>query len=68
MKKSVAEASRKLSKPIEAVGQPTAEIVPIQRDTRAPLGFLRGKVREIDPSWWRPMTDEEVDAFVEGRY
>jgi hypothetical protein len=21
-----------------------------------------------DPDWWKPMTDEEADAFLDGRY
>jgi hypothetical protein len=32
------------------------------------LGALRGKVKVHDPEWWKPMTDEEVDAFLEGKY
>jgi hypothetical protein len=32
------------------------------------LGALRGQIKIIDPNWWKPMTDEEVDDFIEGRY
>jgi prevent-host-death family protein len=32
------------------------------------LGTLRGKIKIIDPNWAAPMTDEEVEAFVEGQY
>jgi hypothetical protein len=32
------------------------------------LGFLKGKKIVLDPDWWKPMTDEEVDAFLEGHY
>ena len=32
------------------------------------LGTLRGKIKIIDPNWAAPLTDEEVEAFVEGRY
>jgi prevent-host-death family protein len=35
---------------------------------RRKLGTLRGKVKIIDPNWATPMTDNEVEAFVEGRY
>jgi prevent-host-death family protein len=52
-------------------GMPVAELVPA-RERPFPLGAGRN-----DPSinhevlrkdeWWRPMTDEEVDAFLEGR-
>jgi hypothetical protein len=23
---------------------------------------------EIDPDWWKPMAEEETEAFLEGRY
>ena len=79
MEKTVGEASRNISKLIEAAergepvvitrhGEPVVEIVPVAPKKRRPLGFLRGKVRELDPNWWHPMTDDEVDAFLEGRY
>jgi antitoxin (DNA-binding transcriptional repressor) of toxin-antitoxin stability system len=32
------------------------------------FGAGKGRVRIIDPHWADPMTDEEVDAFIEGRY
>ena len=32
------------------------------------LGTGRGRIRIIDPHWADPMTDQEVDAFLEGRY
>lgn len=78
MKTTIGEASRNVSKLIEAAergesvvitrhGKPIVEMVRIQPKTRRPLGFLRGEVREIDPNWWRSMTDEESDAFLEGR-
>ena len=79
MEKTVGEASRNVSKLIEAAergepvvitrhGKPVVQMVRVQPKKRRPLGFLRGKVREVDPNWWRPMTDEEVDAFLDGRY
>ncbi|MDX1980834.1 MAG: type II toxin-antitoxin system prevent-host-death family antitoxin [Bryobacteraceae bacterium] len=53
-------------------GVPVAELVPARRRP-FPFGIGRN-----DPSlnpealasdeWWRPMTDEEYDAFLEGRY
>jgi hypothetical protein len=30
------------------------------------LGTMRGKIRIIDPDWWKPMTDAEVDEFLFG--
>ncbi len=79
MEKTIGEASRNVSRLIEAAergeqviitrrGKPVVEIVRITPKKRRPLGFLRNRVREIDPNWWRPMSDEEVDAFIEGRY
>ncbi|HEV3316841.1 MAG TPA: type II toxin-antitoxin system prevent-host-death family antitoxin [Candidatus Angelobacter sp.] len=35
---------------------------------RRKLGTLRGKVKIIDQNWATLMTDNEVEAFVEGRY
>jgi hypothetical protein len=28
---------------------------------------MRGKIQIIDPDWWKPMTDDEADDFIEGR-
>jgi prevent-host-death family protein len=53
-------------------GVPVAELVPA-RKRPFPLGAGRNDPL-INPTalhnddWWRPMTDEEVDAFVDGRY
>jgi hypothetical protein len=30
--------------------------------------LLSGSTREIDPDWWKSMTDEEIDDFLEGCY
>jgi antitoxin (DNA-binding transcriptional repressor) of toxin-antitoxin stability system len=80
MQVSVADAKNKLPELIKAVeagervticrrGHPVVDIV----RTRAPgtrprkFGTMRGKIKIHDPDWWKPMTDEEVDAFLEGR-
>jgi prevent-host-death family protein len=81
MKVSVAEAKNRLTELIRAVedgesvticrrGKPVVDLVPTREAKRngPKLGTLRGRVVEIDPDWWKPMTDEEVKAFVEGRY
>jgi prevent-host-death family protein len=53
-------------------GVPVAELVPA-RQRPFPLGAGRNDPH-INPEalrkdeWWRPMTDEEVEAFLEGRY
>lgn len=53
-------------------GTPVAELVPA-RKRPFPLGAGRHdpdinleSLRNDD--WWRPMTDEEAEAFLEGRY
>jgi hypothetical protein len=27
---------------------------------------MKGKIRIIDPDWWKPMTDKEVDELFGG--
>ena len=80
MKVTVADAKNKLPKLIKAVengesvticrrGRPVADIVRTKQPTRKKrkLGTLRGKIQILDPHWWKPMTDEEAEAFAEGR-
>jgi prevent-host-death family protein len=31
------------------------------------LGTARGQIIEIDPDWWKPMSDEEIEDFYAGR-
>lgn len=81
MKVSVADAKNKLPELIRAVengeivticrrGEPVVDIVRTTEPSglKRKLGTLRGKIIIHDPDWWKPMTDEEVDAFLEGRY
>jgi len=80
MQVSVADAKNKLPKLIKAVedgepvticrrGVPVVDIVRTKRPThkRRTLGTLRGKIQVLDPDWWKPMTDREVDDFLSGR-
>lgn len=80
MKVSVAEAKNTLPKLIKAVedgesvtiyrhGTPVVDLVRTTRaDPRLPkFGTLKGKVNSPDPDWWKPMADDEVESFVEGR-
>jgi antitoxin (DNA-binding transcriptional repressor) of toxin-antitoxin stability system len=30
-------------------------------------GTLPGKIRVLDPNWWKPMTDHELKGFLAGR-
>jgi antitoxin (DNA-binding transcriptional repressor) of toxin-antitoxin stability system len=50
--------------------KPVAELGPSsEAHKRKPkFGTLKGKAYLIDPRALEPMTDEEVDAFLEGRY
>ena len=53
-------------------GTPVAELVPA-RKRPFPMGAGRNDPH-INPEalgkddWWQPMTDEEVDAFLDGRF
>lgn len=80
MQVSVADAKNKLPELIKAVedgepvticrrGVPVADIVRTKKPTRKKrlLGTLKSKIQIIDPNWWKPMTDEEVEAFLAGR-
>jgi prevent-host-death family protein len=80
VKVSVAEAKNTLPKLIKAVedgefvtiyrhGTPVVDIVrTTQADREQPkFGTLKGKVKTLDPDWWKPMTGDEVDAFLDGR-
>jgi hypothetical protein len=31
------------------------------------FGTLKGKVTALDPDWWKPMTNDEVEALLDGR-
>jgi prevent-host-death family protein len=79
MKDSVAEAKNTLPKLIKAVedgesvtiyrhGTPVVDIVRTTKaDSDKPtFGTLNGKVTALDPDWWKPMTNDEVDAFLDG--
>jgi len=80
MKVSVAEAKNKLPELIRAAedgepvticrrGTPVVDIVRTNKPAgrKRKLGTLRGQIEILDPDWWKPMTNEEADAFMEGR-
>jgi prevent-host-death family protein len=80
MKFSVADAKNKLPELIKAVehgepvticrrGVPVVDIVRTKKPNgkQRVLGTQRGKIEILDPDWWKPMTDEEAEDFVEGR-
>jgi prevent-host-death family protein len=78
---NVADAKNKLPELLKEVengkkvticrrGKPVAELVRVAKaaSTKRELGFLRGRGIVVDAEWWKPMSDEEADAFLEGRY
>jgi prevent-host-death family protein len=80
MKISVAEAKNTLPKLIKAVedgesvtiyrhGTPVVDIVRTTkaRPDRPKFGTLKGKVMAVDPDWWKPMTNDEVETFLDNR-
>jgi prevent-host-death family protein len=81
MEVSVADAKNKLPELIKAVedgepvticrrGVPVVDMVRTKKPVRKKriLGALRGQIKILDPDWWKPMTDEEVEDFLAGRY
>jgi prevent-host-death family protein len=80
MKVNVAEAKNKLPELIKVVehgesvticrrGAPVVDIVRTAKAAREKpkFGTLKGKVIIHDPDWWKPMADDEAEAFVDGR-
>ncbi|MDQ2899198.1 MAG: type II toxin-antitoxin system prevent-host-death family antitoxin [Acidobacteriota bacterium] len=78
---SVADAKNKLPELIKAVeageqvticrrGVPVVDLTPTKVTTaeKRRFGTLKGRIVINDPDWWKPMSDEEVDAFLNGRY
>jgi prevent-host-death family protein len=81
MQVSVAEAKNKLPELIKAVeegeqvtisrrGIPVVDLVPTKagESLKPKFGTGRGKIKVNDADWWKPMKDQEVEAFLEGRY
>jgi len=80
MQVSVADAKNKLPELIKAVedgepvticrrGVPVVDIVRTKEPTRQPrtLGTMKGQIQVRDPDWWKPMSNEETEAFVSGK-
>jgi prevent-host-death family protein len=55
---------------ISRYNKPVADLVPPKKPEKpAPkFGTGKGKIKILDPHCFEPMTDEEVDALIEGRY
>ena len=80
MKVSVADAKNKLPELIKAAedgetvticrrGVPAVDIIRTKKPSRKKrrLGTLKGKIQVLEPEWWRPLSDDEAEAFAEGR-
>ena len=80
VKVSVTEAQRRLPELIEAVesgeavticrsGMPVVSLVPAEHPSnQEPLfGTLRFRIVIHDPDWWKPMDQNNLDAFLDGR-
>ncbi|MFZ0580538.1 MAG: type II toxin-antitoxin system prevent-host-death family antitoxin [Candidatus Acidiferrales bacterium] len=80
MKVSVADAKNKLPELIKAAeggetvticrrGVPAVDIIRTKKPSRKKrrLGTLKGKIQVLESEWWKPLSDDEAEAFVEGR-
>lgn len=81
MQVSVAEAKNRLPELLKAVedgeqiticrrGVPVVDLVPAKKPgkKKIKLGTMRDRIVIHDPDWWKPMSDEEVEAFLDGKY
>jgi prevent-host-death family protein len=81
MQVSVADAKNRLPELLKAVedgeqiticrrGVPVVDLVRAQKPAKknVKLGTMRDRIVIHDPDWWKPMSDEEVDAFLDGSY
>jgi prevent-host-death family protein len=79
MKVSVAHAKNRLPQLIRAVengasvticrrGKPVVDVVRTERAARQKpaFGTLSAKIVLHDPDWWKPMSEDQVDEFVDG--
>jgi prevent-host-death family protein len=80
MQVNVADAKNKLPELIKAVedgeavticrrGIPVVDLVRTKTSTgeKPKFGTLKGRIVINDPEWWKPMSDEEAEAFLDGR-
>jgi len=81
MKISVADAKNKLPELIKAVeagesvticrrGIPVVDIVPtkISGSKKPIFGSMKERITIKDVNWWKPMTEVEVEKFMDGQY
>lgn len=76
---SVAEAKNRLPELLKAAedgekiticrrGVPVVDLVPAKKPARknVKLGTMRDRIVIHDPDWWKPMTEDEVEALLSG--
>ncbi|HTZ72995.1 MAG TPA: type II toxin-antitoxin system prevent-host-death family antitoxin [Candidatus Aquilonibacter sp.] len=76
----MAEAKNRLPELIKAVeegksvticrrGEPVVDIIRTNKPhpQKPKFGTMRDRITIDDPDWWKPMTDEEVNALLKGR-
>jgi prevent-host-death family protein len=79
MQISVAKAKNNLPELIKAIeggeplticrrGVPVVNLVPMKNNAGQEPGFgtLRGRVTINDPDWWKPMSEDDAEAFLDG--
>lgn len=51
-------------------GVPIVDLVRAKKPTKKKikLGTMRDRIVIHDPDWWKPMSDEEVEKFLDGKY
>jgi prevent-host-death family protein len=78
MEVSVHEAKTHLSRLLDLIldgeevviyrhGKPVARLTPVHRPEASPFGAMRGEFLMKD-GWERPLTEDETDAFWEGKW
>jgi prevent-host-death family protein len=78
MQVSVHEAKTHLSRLLDLIqdgeeviihrhGKPVARLEAVRQPHEAPFGAMRGEF-QMKEGWERPLTDEETDAFWDGKW
>jgi len=78
MQVSVHEAKTHLSRLLDLIqdgkeviihrnGKPVARLEAVRQSHEAPFGAMRGEF-QMKEGWERPLTDEETDAFWDGKW
>jgi antitoxin (DNA-binding transcriptional repressor) of toxin-antitoxin stability system len=81
MRVSIADAKNKLPELIKAAesgepvticrrGLPVVDLVRTKAGSgkKPSFGTLKGRIVIHDPEWWKPLSEDEVEAFLDGRY